>query len=264
MELFKLGFFVVRLTDVADIGVVAFLLYKMYKLFQRTIVLQVLVAFMLVFVVWKVADALNMLLLKSLLDQLIQVGAIALVVVFSPEVRRFLVTFTQRASILNLGLQLRQATNLAETQIQELIEACQSLANQHTGAIILIEGESDLRHIEQTGDMINADLSKRLLLSIFNKMSPLHDGAVVVRGTQIVAARCVLPISDDPDVPAELGLRHRAALGMTEVSDALAIVISEESGKIAVARAGRIKRNLSADELYTYIDTQRGPTKPVV
>ncbi len=264
MELFKIGFLSVRLLDVLDVALVAFLLYRLYKLFARTLVVQVIIGFILLFLAWRVVDALNMILIKSLLDQVIQIGAIALVVVFAPEIRRFLITFSQNAAAFNLGRQLRAAANLAESQMNELIEACQTLATNHTGAIILIEGVTDLREIEATGDSINGDVSKRLLLSIFNKTSPLHDGAVLVRGTQIVAARCVLPISDDPDIPAELGLRHRAALGITEVSDALAIVVSEETGKIAMARAGRIKRNLSADELYATLDTLRTTGNVVV
>lgn len=264
MELFKIGFLTVRLLDLIDIVAVGFVLYKLYKLFARTLVVQVLIGFILLFVTWRVVDALNMILLKSLLDQVIQIGAIALVVVFAPEIRRFLIAFSQNATLFNLGRQLQAAATLAEAQVNELIEACQSLATSHTGAIILIEADTDLRHIEATGDTINADVSRRLLLSIFNKTSPLHDGAVLIRGTQIVAARCVLPISDDPDIPAELGLRHRAALGLTEVSDALAIVISEETGKIAMARAGRLKRNLSADELYATLEALRTGGKGVV
>ena len=135
----------------------------------------------------------------------------------------------------------------------DLIQAAESLAAARTGALIVIMRETDLSHIIETGDMMNAELSLRLLISIFNVTSPLHDGAAIVRGNQIVAARCVLPVSDDPDIPPELGLRHRAALGLTEVSDAAAIVVSEETGKISVALNGRIKRNLSGEELNQFL-----------
>lgn len=256
MELFKLGFLSVRLLDVADILAVAFVIYRAYKAFQRTVVFQLLLAILALFVLWQVAEYLDLLLLRALLNQVVQIGAIVLVVVFAPEIRRYLIHISQTTTIWTLRRQLGGGFNPTEQQYRELIDACDTLAATRTGAIIVLEGENDIRHIEETGDVINAEMSKRLLISIFNRTSPLHDGAVLIRGSQILAARCVLPISDDPDIPAELGMRHRAALGITEVSDAAAIVVSEETGKIAVAQGGRLKRNLSNDELYAFLSNQ--------
>jgi uncharacterized protein (TIGR00159 family) len=252
MELFKIGFLAVRIIDLIDIGLVSILIYYLYKLIRRTAFVQVLMALLVLFGVWRLTEALNMVLIKSMLDQLIQFGAIALVVVFAPEIRRFFVSVGQSAFFARLR---GEFADTSDDQLREIIDAAENLGTAHIGAIIVIEGNNDLQHIEQTGDTINAAVSKRLLLSIFNPKSPLHDGAVLLRGSQIVAARCVLPISDDPDVPAELGMRHRAALGITEVSDSAAIVVSEETGKVSASVSGRIKRNLSAEELYNFLTT---------
>lgn len=250
MELFRIGFLAVRLIDLIDIGVVSVIIYYLYKLIRRTAFVQVLLALLVLFAVWRITEALNMVLIKSMLDQVIQFGAIALVVVFAPEIRRFFVSLSQNQIFARWR---GQFADTSEQELREIIDAAETLGASHIGAIIVIEGNNDLQHIEQTGDTINAAVSKRLLLSIFNPKSPLHDGAVLLRGSQIVAARCVLPISDDPDIPAELGMRHRAALGITEVSDGAAIVVSEETGKVSASVAGRIKRNLSAEELYSFL-----------
>ncbi len=261
MELFKIGFLSVRLLDVIDILVVATLIYFLYNRFRRTVLIQLLFILLVLFGCWRLAEALNMTLVKSVLDQVLQFGAIALVVVFAPEIRRFIISAGQMSILSRLQGRVHEST---EEQFKEIIDATENLAASHTGAIILIEGNNDLSHIEQTGDAIGAGVSKRLLMSIFSPASPLHDGAVLIRGGQIVAARCVLPISDDPDIPAELGMRHRAALGITEVSDAAAIVVSEETGKVAATVAGRIKRNLSSEELYSFLSNYYEDEQAVV
>jgi uncharacterized protein (TIGR00159 family) len=138
---------------------------------------------------------------------------------------------------------------------EEIIEASLKLSDNRTGALIVLLRTNSLEQIISTGDRLDASVSTRLLISIFNPKSPLHDGAVLVQGNQIIAARCVLPVSDDPDLPPELGLRHRSALGLSEVSDAVALVVSEETGQISIAYQGRLKRNLSAEELQQYLGT---------
>lgn len=255
MKLFEIGFLSVTFIDVIDILLVAFLLYKLYKAFRRTIVVQVLTVLLLLFLFYRVVEVLKMDLLLAILDQVLSLGAIALVVVFAPEIRRFFLTFSQTSFLGTLRKRLTGKYMPKDVEYQEIIDACSTLASARTGAILVLEGTTALEHIEKTGDYINADVSKRLLLSIFNRTSPLHDGAVLIRGDQIIAARCVLPISDDPDLPAELGLRHRAALGITEVTDAAAVIVSEETGKISVAINGRLKRNLSGEELLNFLHT---------
>ena len=252
MEIFKIGFISVRLLDVADILLVAFALYKFYKIFRRSVVLQLLIVVLVMFILWRVVELMDMVLVKSVLDEVLKVGTIGLIVLFAPEIRRFLLVLSHNAVIERFRQQL--TANIGNPSMYaDIISAAEELASSRSGAIIVLVGANDLGHIEQTGDTINATVQKRLLLSIFNKTSPLHDGAVLIRNNQIVAARCVLPVSDDPDIPPELGLRHRAALGITEISDAAAIIVSEETGKISVAEAGRIKRNLSGEELLQFI-----------
>lgn len=253
MELFKLGFLSVTLLDVLDILIVAFLLYRLYKAFQRTVVVHVLTSLLVLFLLYRVVQVLKMDLLLVIMDQALSLGAIALVVVFAPEIRRFFLTFSQTSLIATLRKRLTGQYIPREVEYKEIIDACSTLASARTGAILILEGNTPLEHIEKTGDTINGNVSKRLLLSIFNRTSPLHDGAVLIRGDRIVAARCVLPISDDPDLPAELGLRHRAGLGITEVTDAAAVIVSEETGKVSVAIAGRLKRNLSGEELLQFL-----------
>jgi diadenylate cyclase len=252
---YKIGFLTLTLLDILDILVVSFLLYKLYKAFRTTIVVQVVALLLVVFLLYRFVEVLKMDLLLAVLNQVLGLGSIALVVVFAPEIRRFFLGFSQNAFFSALRKRLSGAYVSRATEYREIIEACDTLSAGRTGAIIVLERTTSLQHIEQTGDRINADVSKRLLLSIFNRTSPLHDGAVLIRGTQIVAARCVLPISDDPDLPPELGMRHRAALGITEVSDAAAVIVSEETGKVSVVYAGRLKRNLSAEELLNFFHT---------
>jgi diadenylate cyclase len=264
LELFSVGFLKVTLLDVIDILVVAFLMYKVYKVFQRTVVAQIIGLILVLFLIYRLVEVLKLDLLKAVLDQVISIGVIALVVVFAPEIRRFFVSISQTPFLSAVRKRFSGTYISKETEYQEIIEACETLASSKTGAIIVLEGTNELGHIEKTGDQIMAVVSKRLLLSIFNRTSPLHDGAVLIRADQIVAARCVLPISDDPDLPAELGMRHRAALGITEVTDAAAVIVSEETGKVSVAYAGRIKRNLSGEELLNFLHNVEGQERKLV
>jgi diadenylate cyclase len=251
MELFRIGFLPVTAVDVIDILAVAFVAYKTYKFFQRSLMPQVILVLLMAFVIWRVVDLFDLVLLKTLLREFLQVGTLALVVIFAPEIRRFLLQVSQNTMLERFRRQLSENLTL-EVNHKEIIEALETLAGSGTGAIVVLTQHTDLSHIERSGDMINADVSKRLLVSIFNRTSPLHDGAVIITNNQLTAARCVLPISDDPTLPPDLGLRHRAAIGITEVSDAAAIVVSEETGAISVARGGKLKRNLNVAQLLQF------------
>lgn len=252
MELFKVGFISVGIIDLVDILVVAIMLYKLYRIFRQTAMVQVLVLFLLVFIVWRVVELLDMELLKTIMREFIQIGTIAVVVIFSPEIRRFLTNITRNTLFDRLRKQISE--NLETQQsLNEIVAALEELSANRTGALIVLQGNNSLDSIIETGDEINASVSKRLLASIFNPKSPLHDGAVVIKDGLIKAARVVLPISDDPDIPPELGLRHRSGLGISEISDAASIICSEETGKISVANEGRLKRNVSSDELTQFL-----------
>jgi uncharacterized protein (TIGR00159 family) len=252
MVLFKLGFIAVRLVDLLDISMIGILIFQLHRLFRRTALFQVLILLLAVFVVWRFVDVLNMVLMRTVLREFIQVATLAIVVIFAPEIRRALVGLNRNTSFSFLRKQLSSDINVEEN-FQELVSAIEELAETRTGAIVVIQGETELTDVIKSGDMINADVSKRLLMSVFNPKSPLHDGAAIIQNRQLVAARCVLPVSDDPDLPPELGLRHRSALGVTEVSDAAAIIVSEETGKVSIAEHGRVKRNISTDELIQFL-----------
>ena len=263
MELFHIGFLSVRLLDVLDILIVAFLMFKIYELLKGGAAMSIFIGIVSIYLLWWLfVRVLDMQLLGALLGQFIGVGVIALIIVFQQEVRRFLVLlgsnsilarspFTRQLFPWNWQLQRVSSLNLAP-----VIKACTSMAKNKTGALIVIARATDLKFYASTGDLMDAEVSKRLIESIFFKNSPLHDGAILVEGNKIKAARCVLPVTENADLPAHLGMRHRAALGISEQSDAIAIVVSEETGEIAMAVEGEITTNLSPEELEKKLQKQ--------
>ncbi|WP_421754362.1 diadenylate cyclase CdaA [Croceimicrobium sp.] len=239
--------------DLIDILLVAFLLYQLYRLIKDTVAINVLIGVAAIYLVWKLVQALQMELLSEILGQFIGVGVIALVIVFQQEIRRFLLmigstNFTRRKALLRFWrIQGDDDTSLID--YSDLIKACGSMARSRTGALIVIEGDSKLGFYASTGTPIGAQISAGLLESIFAKNSPLHDGAVIVSGSKIVAAGCILPLTEKTNLPSRFGLRHRAALGISEKANALAIVVSEETGEISVVRNDHFQNKVSLDEL---------------
>ncbi|MFI3299721.1 MAG: diadenylate cyclase CdaA [Rikenellaceae bacterium] len=227
--------------DFLDIFFVAVLFYQIYRVVRGTGVMAIFVGVFLIYVLWIVVRLLGMELISNLLGQVIGVGALALVVVFQQEIRRYLLMLGRKSSegLWSRIFSPKHYSNDGVT-VEELYEACVSMSAQKTGALIVMERTTDVDVYASTGDRIDAPVSRRLLESIFFKNSPLHDGAVVLRRGVIVAARCILPTSDNPNVPAHLGLRHRAALGVSENTDARVIVVSEETGRISVVENGEI------------------------
>jgi uncharacterized protein (TIGR00159 family) len=252
MKLFDILFIEVHLADLLDITIVAFLMYKLQKVLRKGPLFQVLLLVLAVFFLWRVVELLNLELVGTLMREFFQVGLLGLVVIFAPQIRRSLIEMGQNPFFKRLRKQL-SSVDLQTLAIEEIVAAAEELAAYRTGALIVLARDSDLDNVLNSGDALDAAVSRRLLISIFNPKSPLHDGAVVIKGKSILAARCVLPVSDDPDIPPELGLRHRSALGITEVTDAAAIIVSEETGKVSVALGGRLKRNLSAEELVQFL-----------
>lgn len=239
--------------DAIDIIVVAILMWQIYRTVRGTAALTIFAGIFVIYLLWIVVRALGMELLSSLLGQVIGVGALALLIVFQQEVRRYLLMLGSRSSQRGGGVwrkifSVKHGT-LATITVVELVEACRAMSAVKTGALIVMERLSDLEVYATSGDRIDAILSRRLVENIFFKNSPLHDGAMIVRGGRIEAARCILPTSDNPNIPARLGLRHRAAVGVSENSDALVIIVSEETGRISVAENGAIKALVSADDL---------------
>lgn len=242
-----IDFFIkVRIIDIIDILLVAFLMYQLYILIKGTIATYIFVTIISIYILWLLLVKDRMILLGSILSQIVGVGVIALIVVFQPELRRFLVVIGARYfsktrwSIGNLFIFPRAMS--PEMYINEIVKACINLAKKKIGALIVLKRKTPLDHYEQTGEVINADTSSSLLESIFSKESPLHDGAVTIINNKIHAVRCVLPVSDNFNLPPNYGMRHRAGIGMTEETDAMVIIISEETGDILLAESGRIKR----------------------
>jgi uncharacterized protein (TIGR00159 family) len=202
-----------------------------------------------------VAKILEMRLLGAIFDQLVQVGAIALVVIFQDEIRKFLITLGshERASrFIRFILGTKEKKN-EKSEIMPVVMACLNMSKQKVGALIVFEKSMPLNDIIASGDEIDANLNQRLIENIFFKNSPLHDGAMVVRGKRIIAAGCILPVSHSQHIPKSLGLRHRAALGISQETDAMAVIVSEETGGISVAYRGEFHLRLTAEELERFL-----------
>jgi uncharacterized protein (TIGR00159 family) len=256
----SLLFISIRWLDVIDILLVALLLFQLYKLVKGTVAIRIFLGILSIYLLWKLVSAMQMELLSEILGQFIGVGVLALIIVFQQEIRRFLLlvgsqsTFGSRnivKSILKWSGQEKKDHHLNKNAI---IKACFNMGKSNTGALIIIAIDTELKYHSSTGNEIDAHVSAPLLESIFFKNNPLHDGGVIIFSNRIVAARCILPISDNPEIPASYGLRHRAAVGITENSHALAIVVSEETGSISIARNGKLSNKLSMEEFRKILD----------
>ncbi len=254
-----LSFIAIRFLDILDILLVAFLLYQIYNLIRGTAAFNIFIAIFTFYLLWLIVKALNMQLLGSILGQVIGVGVIALIIVFQQEIRRFLLIFgTRYLSSQKFSLEhifsFRSKTATGKVNISAIVNACTNMSALKTGALIVLTRRSDLFTYAKTGDIINADVSGRLLESIFFKNSPLHDGAVIIHKNRIWAARCVLPTTERLDIPAHFGMRHRAALGLTEKTDGVVITVSEETGGISLTRNGRIESHIGPNRLRTLLE----------
>ena len=252
-------FITIRVLDVVDILLVALLLYQMYRIIKGTIAFSIFIGFFLVYLGWLVIKAMNLELLSTLMGQFLGVGVLLLVVVFHPEIRRFfLLIGTNYQSKGRFGLdklfaseKIKPANN---QHVKEIVRACDNMARAKTGALLVIPRKSELKDIIRSGEKMNARISSALIETIFFKNTPLHDGAAVIVGSKIAAARCILPITERHDIDPNLGLRHRAAIGVTEVTDAVAIVVSEETGNISIASHGELMHKISAVQLTTELE----------
>jgi diadenylate cyclase len=246
------AFITIRFLDIIDILLVASLLYQIYRLIRGTVAFNIVIGFFLVYLVWVVIRSLGMELLSSIFGQFIGVGVIALIIVFHPEIRRFLLyigSHNQITRLLSLDKLFHTTRSSGDAGvIPELVETASFFSRTRTGAIMILARRSELVEQINTGELINARLSQPLLRTIFFKNTPLHDGAVIIKKNQIVAAGCILPLTHK-EVEKSMGLRHRAAIGITEATDALALVVSEETGHISLVEGGNIMRKLTREEL---------------
>ena len=248
-------FFEFGIKDIVDIVLVALMLYYIYRLMKESRSLNVFMGIMVFVVLWLVvSQILEMRLLGSIMDKLVSVGVIALIILFQEDIRKFLYNLGAHQRIQALrrlfsSNDKKQNSEKLKQVIIPLVMSCMSMSKKKVGALIVIQRTTPLDDIVATGERIDATVSQRLIENLFFKNSPLHDGAMVIADQRIKAAGCILPVSHDLNIPKELGLRHRAALGITHESDCIAIVVSEETGSISVAIRSEFQLRLSAEKL---------------
>ena len=246
-----MGFIPFTFVDFIDIVLVASLLYGVYRAMKGTSAPYIMVGIFVIYLLWIVVRTFNLVLFSTILGQIISVGVIAILIIFQPEIRHFLQVIGRqrgRFEFLSRIFTFRQRKAEHDIDLKPIVQACQEMGEQKVGALIIIKQSNDLGIVEESGISIDAKVSTALLENIFFKNAPLHDGGVVISGDRVVAAKCVLP-STQQEVPKAYGMRHRAALGMSEVSDAIIIAVSEETGGISVAHDSVIKRNIDPQRL---------------
>ena len=249
-------FFNFGIKDIIDIVLVALMLYYLYRLMKESRSLNIFIGIMFFVLIWlMVSQVFEMRLLGGILDKLISVGVITLIILFQEEIRKFLYSLGAHQRVR--GVMNFFYNKEDKETIIPIVMACMSMARGKVGALIVIERGEPLDDIVDTGDLIDARINQRLIENIFFKNSPLHDGAMVISKKRIKAAGCILPVSHNQDIPRSLGLRHRAAMGISQSSDAMAVIVSEETGNISVAIEGKFRLRLSAEELESIL-TEEG------
>lgn len=255
LYLFDIGFLPVRFWDVLDILIVGYLMYQIYKLLRGNIAFNIFIGVLTLYVVWWLVNQLQMDLLSAVLGQFVSVGVIVIIIIFQPEVRRFLLflgntTLRQRSTFFGRMID-RNLENTEEKARQQraLRSALLRMSKRKTGALIVLCGNLKLEGLVSSGVDMDSEISEPLLESIFNKYSPLHDGAVLISNGLIRSASCVLPVSENPNLPSGVGLRHRAAVGITERASVAAFVVSEETGIISLAVDGSLRRRIEEKEI---------------
>lgn len=246
------------LNDFVDVVIVSYIIYQLLVLLRGTRAVQLLRGIIIVLLTWLFSYFLHLNTLKWIIENLLSVGLIAIIVIFQPELRRALEKLG-RGSFLNLTNQVKG--QMITDVTNKITKSTVQLAKERIGALIVIERQTGLSDFIQTGILLEANLSTELLHNIFLTNGPLHDGAVIVRNDQIMAAGCYLPLSESPFISKELGTRHRAAIGMSEVSDAIVVIVSEETGMISICLHGKIERGLSEEELHTRLYEELKPVE---
>lgn len=253
-------FITIHWIDIVDVLMVALMFYQLYRLAKGTAAINVFLGIFTIYLIWQIVKFLQMDLLGEILGQFVSVGILGLVIVFQKEIRQFLLLLgtprffgkkTKRFLFwkMNFG-------SVHHLDIDPVITACQKLSVNNTGALIVLARENELRQFADTGEMIDSRVSEQLLENIFFKNSPLHDGAVIIRFNRIVAARCILPVSGNKKIPFNFGLRHRSAVGVTEQSDCFSLIVSEETGKIAYCRNGKLYPDILPSQLKTFLEEE--------
>lgn len=255
MEGFDFSFLNLRFLDALDIILVALIIYYVYNLIRRTIALNILLGLVIMYAAYLLVKQAEMRLLTEILGGFVSVGFIALIVVFQQEIRRFLLLIGRNASLQknkawwSFLFGSNEIAKNNSVRIKPIIDACKSMQKSRTGALIVFAKYYDEQFYQNSGEIIESKISKRLLESIFQKNSPLHDGAVIISENRIKCASSILPLTENDKLPPQFGLRHRAGIGISEMSDAVAVIVSEETGEISYAKQGRVRLNLTFTEL---------------
>ncbi len=261
-----INFIELRFLDILDIALVAILLYMLYSLVKGSVAINIFAGIAAIYFIFRLVTVLKMEMLAQILGAFIGVGFIALIIVFQPELRQFLLVFgtpriiqilPERMQVLFKHLQ-REQTNL---DTDKIVQACHHMSEKNTGALIVITHQHELLEIVSTGETLKAVISDQLIQNIFFKNSPLHDGAMIVTNNLIQAAGCILPVSKNRNIDVSLGLRHRAAIGITEKTDAIAVVVSEETGAISFCKNGEVFSAISLQELKSLLDREFNPVE---
>ena len=256
MVLALFGFLEMSFADILDIFLLGLIIFFAFKWLRGSSAMSIFVAIVSLYLIRVLVSAFNMRLMTAIMETVLDVGVIALIIIFQPEIRKFLISLGNRymnsakgREIVNRILGKRVASMADSEAVNDITEACRRMSEDKTGALIVLAHRTPLEDIIGTGDKIDAAVHRRLIMNLFFKNSPLHDGAMVISGNRIVAARCTLPITERTDIPANYGMRHKAAIGITEVSDADVIVVSEETGRISFIKGGDVTPIQNINEL---------------
>lgn len=259
-----ISFLNISLADVLDIVLLGMIIFIMFKWIKGTSAMSIFVAIVSLFLIRVLVGAFNMRLMTAIMDMVLDVGVLALIVIFQPEIRKFLARLGNRYMNSKGGRKFinrilgRKTAMRSAAGVNDIAEACMNMSEDKVGALIVITHENPLEDVVKTGDRIDAVIHRRLLMNLFFKNSPLHDGAVIISGERIVAARCTLPITEKTNIPARYGMRHKAAIGITEDTDAEAIVVSEETGRISFVKGGKVTPVGNINELKLLIGADMG------
>ena len=234
----------IRVVDLIEIGLVAWILFKLYQWMRGTIAVQIFAGIMALYLIQVLVTAANMTMLRALFSAIGDVFVLAVIILFQPEIRRLLLLVGQNPLVRRF-----MSSPAQEERIATIVEAVSEMSDRRIGALIAFERATGLRGYIETGAQLHAYVSRDLLLTIFYSQNPLHDGAVIVRNGRIEAARCILPVSANMNLGSDLGLRHRAAIGLTEQTDAVVVVVSEETGRVSLSEEGRLERDVTSQQL---------------
>lgn len=262
MELFEFYHFRFTLINIIDILLVAGIIHQLYRLLKGSLAFNMLIGLITIYIFWLVVKYFQMPLLEWTLGEFTKVGFLAILIVFQQEIRKFLLVVGKRSFLAEKKSIFRflpwnwKIEKTFYTNFEEIVDACEHLAETQQGAIIVLPKTSEMKFIGSSGEVIDAHVTKRLLISIFNKYSPLHDGAVIIASDRIKAANAVLPVSDNPEIQNKYGLRHLSAIGITEQTDAIVLIVSEEKGSVTVAKEGRIIEGMTRNQIIHFLNKE--------